>query len=114
MKTILYVFHCSTIGGGSYCLLSILKNIDRTKYLPKVLLAYEGPLADEIRKLNIEVLFYQGIDSVPYNLSLWRRGTIAKYCKIEKSLSGYIEIVKRFNPDLVYLNSMILYPYLKL
>lgn len=113
MKTILYVFHCSTIGGGSYCLLSILKNIDRTKYFPKVLLAYEGPLADEIRKLNIEVLFYQGIDSVPYNLSLWKRGTIAKYCKIEKSLSGYIEIVKRINPDLVYLNSMMLYPYLK-
>lgn len=113
MKTILYVFHCSTIGGGSYCLLSILKNIDRTKYLPKVLLAYEGPLADEIRKLNIEVLFYQGIDSVPYNLSLWRRGTIAKYCRIERSLSGYVEIVKQIDPDLVYLNSMMLYPYLK-
>lgn len=113
MKKILYVFHCSTIGGGSYCLLNVLKCLDRTKYLPKVLLAYNGPLVDEIRKLDIEVLFYKELDSVPYNLSLWKRGTIAKYHKIEKSLSGFVEVVKHIEPDLVYLNSMMLYPYLK-
>lgn len=113
MKKILYVFHCSTIGGGSYCLLNILKNVDRSKYLPIVLLAYKGPLVDEIEKLGIEVLFYPKLDSIPYNLSLWKRGTIVKYCKIRKSLDGFIEKVKQINPDLVYLNSMMLYPYLQ-
>ena len=113
MKKILYVFHCSTIGGGSYCLLNILKNIDRNKYIPTVLLAYNGPLVDEIEKLGIEVLFYPKLDSTPYNLSLWKRGTIAKYCKINKSFGGFMEKLKQINPDLVYLNSMMLYPYLK-
>lgn len=113
MKKILYIFHCSTIGGGSYCLLNILKNVDRNKYLPTVLLAYNGPLADEIEKLGIEVLFYPKLDSTPYNLSLWKRGTLTKYRKIDKSLGGFSEKLKQINPDLVYINSMMLYPYLK-
>ena len=113
MKKILYVFHCSSIGGGSYCLLNILKNVDRSNYLPIVLLAYKGPLVDEIEKLGIEVLFYPELDSIPYNLSLWKRGTIAKYCKINNSLGGFMEKIKQIHPDLVYLNSMMLYPYLK-
>lgn len=113
MKKILYIFHCSTIGGGSYCLLNILKNVDRNKYLPTVLLAYNGPLANEIEKLGIEVLFYPMLDSTPYNLSLWKRGTLTKYRKIDKSLGGFSEKLKQINPDLVYINSMMLYPYLK-
>ena len=113
MKKILSVFHCSTIGGGSYCLLNILKNLDRNKYLPIVLLAYKGPLVDEIEKLGIEVLFYPELDSIPYNLSLWNRGTIAKYYKINKSLEGFVKKLKQIKPDLVYLNSMMLYPYLR-
>ena len=48
MKTILYVFHCSTIGGGSYCLLNVLKNLDRSQYKPVVLLATQGSLVEEI------------------------------------------------------------------
>ena len=29
MKTILYIYHTSVIGGGSYCLLNILKTADK-------------------------------------------------------------------------------------
>lgn len=113
MKKILYVFHCSSIGGGSYCLLNILKNVDRKKYLPIVLLAYHGPLADEIVKLGIEILYYPELDSIPYNLPLWKREAIVKYYKINKSLDGFSEKLKQINPDLLYLNSMMLYPYLR-
>lgn len=113
MNTILYVFHCSTIGGGSYCLLNILKTVDRSLYKPIVLLANDGPLVEEIKKLSIDVFFYPKMDSIPYNLSLTKRGTIAKYHKIHKSLSGFATIVRKINPDVVYLNSMMLYPYLK-
>ena len=113
MKVILFVFHCSTIGGGSYCLLNILKNLDRAKYIPKVLLAYNGPLVDEIRKLGIDVTFYKKLDSIPYNLSLWKKGTLAKYYRIEESLKGFVGVLNDIAPDLVYINSMMLYPYLK-
>ena len=57
MKTILYVFHCSTIGGGSYCLLNVLKNLDRSQYKPAVLLATQGALVEEINKLVSENLY---------------------------------------------------------
>lgn len=78
MKTILYVFHCSTIGGGSYCLLNVLKNLDRSQYKPVVLLATQGSLVEEINKLGIDVHFLNDLDSVPYNLPLLKRSTIAK------------------------------------
>lgn len=113
MNTILYVFHCSTIGGGSYCLLNILKAVDRSLYKPVVLLAHDGPLVEEIRKLSADVFFYPEMDSVPYNLSLMKRGTIGRYHKINKSLNGFAAIVEKINPDIVYLNSMMLYPYLR-
>lgn len=113
MKTILYVFHCSSIGGGSYCLLNILKNIDRLAYKPVVLLASRGPLVDEIKKLDIDIYFISGLDSIPYNVSLLKRGTISKYRKVYRSMTAYINILKDIAPDLVYINSMMLYPYLK-
>ncbi len=113
MKTILYVFHCSTIGGGSYCLLNVLKNLDRSQYKPVVLLATQGSLVEEINKLGIDVHFLNDLDSVPYNLPLLKRSTIAKYRKVSGSIDGYKAKLKEIKPDLVYINSMMLYPYLK-
>lgn len=113
MKTILYVFHCSTIGGGSYCLLNVLKNLDRSQYKPAVLLATQGALVEEINKLGIDVHFLNDLDSVPYNLPLLKRSTIAKYRKVSGSIDGYKAKLKEIKPDLVYINSMMLYPYLK-
>lgn len=113
MKSILYVFHCSSIGGGSYCLLNILKELNRELYSPSVLLSEEGPLAEEIRKLGINVLFMPSMTSVPYNRSLFNRETVRKYHRIKYSLPVFREILVAVKPDIVYLNSMMLYPYLK-
>ena len=113
MKTILYVHHCSSIGGGSYCMLNILKSLNRDLYNPIVLLSSQGPLVEEIRTLDIKVHFLANLDSVPYNLSLFNRGTFPKYRKVNKSIKGYIAKLNEIKPDLVYLNSMMLYPYLK-
>lgn len=113
MKTILYVHHCSSIGGGSYCMLNILKSLDRDLYNPIVLLSSQGPLVEEIKKLDIKVHFLANLDSVPYNRSLFNRGTLSKYWKVNNSIKGYIAKLNEIKPDLVYLNSMMLYPYLK-
>ena len=71
MKKILYIYHTSAIGGGSYCLLNILKEIDRTLYTPSVMLSSDGPLVDEIRTMGIDVYIFPYIYSVPYNSNLW-------------------------------------------
>ncbi len=41
MKRILYVHHVSSVGGASFCLLNIIKGLDRQKYAPSVLLKRE-------------------------------------------------------------------------
>lgn len=113
MKTILYLHHVSSIGGASYCLLNILKEIDRTKYKPIVLLKGYGPLVDEIKKLNIEVLTMFSMATIPYNRSFFRIKTILNYFKVLLSLTKFRILLSKLDIDLVYLNNMMLYPYLK-
>lgn len=113
MKTILYIYHTSTIGGGSYCLLNILKAIDRTKYCPSVLLKEEGPLVDEISKLGIKVFLLSKIRTVPYNVSTITPKNIWNAFNIIASISSYEKLLQEIRPDIVYVNTMMLYPYLR-
>lgn len=113
MKTILYLYHTSVVGGGSYCLLNILKSIDRTKFRPIVLLKNNGPLVDEIEKMDIRVYFLQKLSTVPYNTSTLSPRKILNAYNIISSLASYKKILIELKPDLVYINTMMLYPYLR-
>ena len=113
MKTILFVYHASNIGGGTYCLLNILKEIDRTKYQPKVLLCTDGDLVKEIKCLGIEVYFMSSMTLVPYNKSLWNWRVLRNYRRIKNAFSDFERILDEINPDAVYLNTMMLAPYLE-
>lgn len=112
MKKILYIYHTSAIGGGSYCLLNILKELDRSRFEASVLLANNGPLVEEIRKLNIDVFFYDRIQSVPYNSTLLKPKRIWNLSMLQFHFQKYVKIVKSIKPDIVYVNSMMLYPFL--
>ena len=59
MKRILFVHQTSAIGGGSYCLLNILREIDKSMIEPVVCLASDGPLRKEIESLKISVVFFR-------------------------------------------------------
>lgn len=112
MTKILYIYHTSTIGGGSYCLLNILKELDRTRFEPVVMLASYGPLVEEIRNMGIEVLIYKHIYSVPYNSTILRPKRILNMIKLWRNFNQYVDIVKQVKADVVYVNSMMLYPFL--
>lgn len=113
MKRVLFIHHVSSIGGGSYCLLSILKGIDRTEIEPLALLKEEGPLAEEIRKLGIKVYFFPQIATTPYNQSLCSINSIRRYRTVERSQKIFGELLDMLKVDVVYLNVMTLYPYLR-
>ena len=113
MKSILFVYHASNIGGGTYCLLNILREIDRTKYRPIVLLRADGDLVREVKSLGIEVHFMPTMTLVPYNHSLWNWRVLRAYRRIEKSFADFSVILDKINPDAVYLNTMMLAPYLE-
>lgn len=113
MKTILYLYHTSTIGGGSFCLLNILKSINRSLYKPVVLLKNYGPLVDEIERLGIKVYFLPTLSTVPYNISTFTPSKIINAYHIITSFSKYESLLSKISPDIVYLNTMMLYPYLR-
>lgn len=113
MKTILYIYHTSTIGGGSYCLLNILKNINREKILPYVLLCNEGPLVGEIKNLGIDVYFIPTLRTVPYNSSTLKPKALKNAVNIFQSMEELKHILRQLKIDVVYCNTMMLYPYLR-
>lgn len=114
MKRILFVHHVSSIGGGSYCLLNLLKVVDRVKFLPVVLLQGNGPLVDEIEKLGIKVYFFHRMTAFPYNKSLFKLSTLWCYLCIWLSIRKFRKTLLTIKPDILYLNNSMLNPYLKI
>lgn len=113
MKKILYVHQVSSVGGASFCLLNIIKGLDRQKYAPSVLLKENGPLAEEFRKLGVTVFFLPSLCAIPYNKSFsdWR--TWLGYFHVYITSKQFAKFLREHHFDLVYLNNMMLYPYLK-
>lgn len=114
MVKILFVHHVSSIGGGSYCLLSILKGLDRNKFLPVVLLKSEGALVNEIKDLGVDVIYFPQMATTPYNKSVYRITSLLGYYRMLESFSYFKKLLKGHNFDVIYLNNMMLYPYLRL
>lgn len=112
-KRILFVNQVSYVGGSSYCMLALIKAIDRSIFEPVVLLRKEGSLAKELRTLGIEVHFFSQMTTVPYNESLFKHGVISAYLKIARSKRRFKSLLSSINADIIYLNNMMLYPYLK-
>lgn len=111
-KRILFVHQVSEIGGASFCMLNLLKGINRELFCPIVLLPYAGPLVTEISKLNIPVEFCKSLCIYPYNRSLLTYGGLRELVNIFSSRNGFERILKKIKPDIVYFNNMFLFPYL--
>ena len=112
-KRVLFLYHTSTVGGGSYCLLNILKHMDRKRIIPYVLLRNHGPLVNEIEKLGIEVKFLSSLRTVPYNASTIRLKALCNAISILQSMNELKNIIHQMKIDVVYCNTMMLYPYLR-
>lgn len=114
-RSILFIHHVAAIGGGSYCLLNLIRSLDRDLYDPSVLLGEDGPLAVELRKEDIPLDILPEMMPLPYNKSLWRRSCIQRYLGQNRSLKAferYLAAHPEF--DIVYLNNMLLCPYLRI
>ena len=110
---ILFIYHTSMIGGGSYCLLNILREIDRDRFNPVVVLASYGPLVEEIRKLGIEVYVIKKMHVVPYNVSTFTPKRLRHAAEIIASFIPFRNLLLQVAPDIVYVNTMMMYPYLR-
>lgn len=113
MKKILFVHQSSSIGGGSYCLLNIVKNLDRQLFCPIVALNSNGPLVSELEKLGVEVVVFSRMSPIPYNHTLLRIRSIISYIRVLQSKKAFRDILRIHKIDILYLNNMMIYPYLK-
>ena len=79
---ILYIYHVSQIGGGSFTLLNIIKELDKSKFQPYVALRDKGPLSEALTKMGVEVHFVSRIRAVPYNKSIWSKSSLKNFINI--------------------------------
>ena len=111
MIKILYIFHVSNYGGGSLCLLNIVKELDKEKYEPIVLLKEWGPLCDDLKKVGATILIEPSINTVPYNRSLFNIISIKQIISVFLSLRKIKYWIKKTDADIIHLNTMMMYPY---
>ncbi len=52
--TILYLDHTAELGGGELALIGLIKNLDRSKFEPIIVLCTEGPLVEKFQSIGIE------------------------------------------------------------
>jgi glycosyltransferase involved in cell wall biosynthesis len=111
---ILYIYHSSAIGGGSYCLYNIVQKLDKERFEPIVLLKEEGPLCKMLNDVGANVIFEKTISIVPYNSSLFNVTSIKSLFGIAHCYFRLRSILIETSPDILYVNTMMMYPFLRI
>ena len=108
-KNILFLHSSSELYGSDRSLLNILKEIDKDKYGIYVVLPCEGPLFEEIKKINnINVEIFEIAVLRRKNLSLsGGRQYIKDFISSYKYIKDYI---KKYNIDIVDTNTAVVFP----
>lgn len=101
-KNILYLNHVSNMGGGEWSLFQLMKNLDRNKYKPYLLVQEPGPLSEKAKDIGIETYFLK--------MRAWRK---VKYMPLNYlvTLPKLKILLKDLNIDLVHCNAYRLNPY---
>jgi glycosyltransferase involved in cell wall biosynthesis len=96
------------IGGGETHLLSLVENIDRTKYEPIVLSFTDGPMVKKLADMNIKThIIYT---ERPFDISVWKkvRNLILNekieliHCHGTRAVSNVFRAAKSLNIPLIY------------
>lgn len=104
MKNVLFVHSSSELYGSDRSLLNIVKNLDKNEFNIFVLLPCQGPLVEEMRKLeNITVEIYEVAVLRRKNLSI--RGGVEYLKKLIQSTAFIKKYIKRNNIDIVDINN---------
>jgi len=90
---ILYLHETSKISGAENSLINLVKNIDRSKFSPIFILPQDGPLASELRKLDVEVIFME----FP---------RIRKGRKVLSTIRKILKVIKEKRAQLLHSNSI--------
>lgn len=104
MKKILFIHQSAELYGSDKTLLLLLKYLDKAKFYPVVILPNDGPLKNELEKVNIEV-------HIAPVLKLYRKmfspkNLITFFSDIKKGVTISNELHKKYHFDIVYSNTL--------
>ena len=103
-KKILYIDHVAHIGGAEISLLHMVKGVKANKQVAvKVVLPEDGPLVDELKKLNIDVDI---IPMVQLNITKNPLALASYPLFLVKYIFQLLHFVNRYDIDLVHANSI--------
>lgn len=113
LKRILYIHHGGGIGGAPLSLLYLLQQLDRTRYEPIVVTLRSGPVVNLYRAEGIETHIESGISDFSHTNLEWYGGREwwrlpGKLIRLIPSIRKTRDVIRRFKPDLVHLNSSTL------
>ena len=102
--------HTATLGGGELALLALVRNLDRARYMPVVLLCAEGPLNTLLREAGVETHILPLTKSVLHTHKEMLTGSSLLRLKDGVRMLAYIRCLVRFikflNISLVHTNSL--------
>jgi glycosyltransferase involved in cell wall biosynthesis len=103
-RRVLYVNNSADIYGASQCLIRLLKALDRTRYIPLVLLPEDGPLRQRIEALGVEVVFHPRLSIITRRAFRFRRMLV--FClEFPASVLFLWRLIRRRKIDLVHTNT---------
>ena len=104
MKTILIIHQSAELYGSDKTMLYFLSELDKTKYLPIIVLPFDGPLKNELEKNNIKVV-------IAPVLKIYRKmftpKNIFKFIKeYYQGIKALDSLNKQYKFDLVYTHTL--------
>jgi glycosyltransferase involved in cell wall biosynthesis len=108
MKNILFLHSSSELYGSDRSLLNLIRNLDKSKLRITVILPENGPLVDELKKVNDVDVLIKGIATLRRkHLSV--KGFIQYGIDFINSLFYLIRILIKKNIDVVYTNTSVVF-----
>ena len=110
---ILFIHPVSGAGGALEALLSLVNELDRSKYYPKVLCPGLGTSYERFKAKAIDVVIENGIKNFNHSTAGWysiknAHGFITNFIRMSYSAAVVYKVIKKENPDIVHLSSSVL------
>jgi glycosyltransferase involved in cell wall biosynthesis len=101
---ILYVSHSSGIAGAENSLLNLLTFLDKSSFIPVVVLPSIGPLNTKIESIGIKTY----ITPLEWNVSYSIKADVSGN-KLKQRVNDLVQIMKAEKPDIVHTNTSVIW-----
>jgi len=104
MKSILFIHQSAELYGSDKTMLYFLSELDKTKYLPVIVLPFDGPLKTELEKSNIKVVIAPVLKL--YRKMFTPKNLIKFFKEYKEGVNTLDELNKEYNFKLVYSHTL--------